>query len=52
LLASIVAGAFHIGRYVIMKPRIKPIVSICCAQFTAVNCFFALNVLALMAPDA
>jgi len=52
LLASLICGGFHVVRYVIMPPRHKAILSLCCVLVTVANCFFAAQVLLLMAPDA
>ena len=51
-VASVVCGGYHVVRHVIMRPRIKPVVSLTCVLLTSANCFFALNVLVMMAPDA
>ncbi len=52
LLGSLICGGFHIVRYVIMPPRNAALLSLCCVLVTVANCFFAAQVLFLMAPDA
>lgn len=51
-LVSLGSGGYRIVRYVLMRPRNKPGLSLLCALLTSANCLFANYALLMMAPDA
>ena len=52
LVLSLPVGGFHLIRYVLMRPRERPLLSLAAALLTPANCFFAVGTLLLLAPDA
>jgi uncharacterized protein YjbI with pentapeptide repeats len=52
LLVSLAAGTCLTLRSVVMKPRHKPVLSVCFVLLTIANCLLAAQLLLMMAPDA